>query len=101
MSNRKRISCIENFSIELLSSERIKTMYEKKLEEAKKEASIQDSRYKNLQKENERLISLVKNMGKDADAAVQQYRRETSKELETASAENEKLKGIIKSKKNT
>lgn len=86
-----------NFSFDLLSNKRMQEKYEKKLEEKEKEASVQNLRYQNLQKENERLMELVKNMGKDADAAVQQYRRETSKELETVSAENEKLKGIIQS----
>lgn len=86
-----------NFSFDLLSNKRMQEKYEKKLEEKGKEASIQDSRYQELQKENERLMGLVKSMGKDADAAVQQYKRETSKELETVSAENEKLKELIKS----
>lgn len=86
-----------NFSFDLLSNERMQEKYEKQLKNAEKEISVQKSRYQNLQKENERLMGLVKNMGKDADTAVQQYRRETSKELETVSAENEKLKGLIKS----
>lgn len=86
-----------NFSFDLLSNERMQEKYEKQLKDAEKEASVQNSHYQELQKENERLMGLVKNMGKDADAAVRQYRRETSKELETVSAENEKLKGLIKS----
>lgn len=86
-----------NFSFDLLSNKRMQEKYEKQLKDAEKEASVQNSRYQNLQKENERLMGLVKNMGKDADAAVQQYRRETSKELEIVSAENEKLKELVKS----
>lgn len=86
-----------NFSFDLLSNERMQEKYEKQLKDAQKEASVHSSRYLNLQKENQRLMELVKNMGKDADAAVQQYRKETSRELENVSTENEKLKGIIKS----
>lgn len=85
------------FSFDLLSNERMQEKYEKQLKDAEKEASVQNSRYQNLQKENARLMELVKNMGKDADAAVQQYRRETSKELETVSAENDRLKELLKS----
>ncbi len=69
--------------------------YDRIIAEYEREASLQHSLYRSLQKENARLLELIKS--KDRDPELEKFTRESNKELERALKEIEHLKGVIRS----
>jgi len=84
-----------NFSFEQLLGQPMKNRYDRIIAEYEKEASLQHSLYRSLQKENARLLELINS--KDRDPELEKYTRESNKELERALKEIEHLKGVIRS----
>lgn len=84
-----------NFSFEQLLGQPMKNRYDRIIAEYEKEASLQHSLYSNLQKENARLLELIKS--KDRNPELEKFTRESNKELERALKEIEHLKGVIRS----